>query len=127
MVLLPTRSSTASICLASAMRFERSGPFEFDALGAELLQHGEALAAARGRDDPRAGVDRHLERGLAEGGRRAADDQRLPFVDLQIAEQAGPGGRVGLGDRGELGPGQVGLDQRDIRRPARGYIRHSCR
>jgi hypothetical protein len=41
--------------------------FQLDALDAQRLQHGEALAAARGRDHPRARIDGHVDRGLAEG------------------------------------------------------------
>jgi hypothetical protein len=31
-------------------------------------------------------------------------------------EEVADGGRIGFRDRGKLGPGQIGLDQRDVRR-----------
>jgi hypothetical protein len=96
--------------------------FRFDALCAELFQQGDTLTTARGRDDPYARIDRHVERSLAEGGRRASNDQCLSPCDLQIAEEACPGGCIGFRDRGELGPGQIGLDERDVRRPHPGIF-----
>ncbi len=57
-------------------------PLRFDALCAKLLEHGDTLTTARGADDPHARVDRHVERSLAEGGRRASYDQCLSLRDL---------------------------------------------
>jgi hypothetical protein len=116
MVLLPTRSSTASSCLASAIRVESSGP-SVSTRCAQLLEQGDALTAPRGGDDPHARVHRHGERGLAERGGRAPYDQCLSSDDFQITEQAGPSGRIGFRDRSQLGPGQLRLDQGDVRRP----------
>ena len=59
------------------------------------------------RDHLRAGMCRDVDGGLAEGGRRTPDDQGLPFLDLQVAEEAGPGGRECFGQRGKVRPGQV--------------------
>jgi hypothetical protein len=97
-------------------------PLRFDAICAKLLQQGDALTAARGGDDPHACLGSHIERRLAEGGCRAPYDQRLSPDDLQIAEQAGPGGRIGFRDSGQLSPGQIGLDRGDVRRPHSGVF-----
>src|SRR5262249_41828084 len=83
---------------------------------------GQRTRARWRGDDPHARADRHIERGLAEGRCRAPYDQRLSLGDLQIAEEAGPGRRIGLRDGGQLGPGQIGLDQRDVRRPHAGVF-----
>src|SRR5438034_8986934 len=52
-------------------------PLRFDALCAKLLEEGDALTATRGGDDPHARVNRHVERGRAEGGCGAPYDQYL--------------------------------------------------
>ena len=106
-MLLPTRSSTASSRLASAIRLDRSGPSCSTRLDAQRLEQGVALAAAGGGDDPRARVDRHVDGRLPEGRCRPADQQRLALGDFEIAEQARPGGGIGLRDRRQLGPRQV--------------------
>ena len=122
MVLLPTRSSTASIFFASAIRLERSGPsistrstpsFSSMANRSRLrvvaMTFAPALTASFTAAWPKDEVAPRITR-------------VWPLRDLQVAEQAGPRGRIGLGKRGELGPGQVGLDQGDVRRGRAGVF-----
>ena len=52
------------LCFGNLLR--QIAALDFAALGAELFKHGESLAGASGRDHPGSGVDRHLERSLAE-------------------------------------------------------------
>jgi hypothetical protein len=78
--------------------------------------------AARGGDDPYASVDGHVDRGLAERRAGAPDHQCLALDDLEVAEEAGPRGRVGLGNCSQLCPGQIRLDERDIRGPRAGVF-----
>src|SRR4051812_27757740 len=82
MVLLPTRSSTASTLPDSAIRLEVR-PLDLSPRGAHRLEHREPVGAAGGGDDLRPGVDRHVERHLAEGRGRPPDDQRLAGGDLE--------------------------------------------
>jgi hypothetical protein len=79
------------------------------------LQQDKALLASRGGNDPRAGIDGHVDRRPAERRGRPADHQRLALDDLEVAEEAGPSGRVGLRDRRQLCPGQIRLDERHVR------------
>jgi hypothetical protein len=90
------------------------GPLDFAALGSQLFHYGKATTIAHRRDHTYSGINGHLERGLAERGGPAADDEQLPFFDFEIAEQTGPGGGVGFRNRSELGPGQVCFDKRNI-------------
>ena len=53
MVLLPTRSSTASICLASAIRWERPGPSSLGPLTSTHVHFGVV-------DPKRLDFDHHL-------------------------------------------------------------------
>ena len=95
-VLLPTRSSTASSCLASGMRLESHRPFQLDAVDAEGLQHGEPLAATHGTNSSRQALTAMLTAAWPKED-VLPDDEGLALLDLQIAEQAGPGRRVSLG------------------------------
>src|SRR5262249_52864689 len=89
-------------------------PLDLAALGPQLFQPGPVFAIAGRRNHPYAGVDGHLERGLAERGARAADDEQLAAFDLKIAEQTGPGSRVSYGNSRKLGPRQIRFDERDV-------------
>src|SRR5258706_299148 len=88
-VLLPTRSSTASSRLA--------------------------IAAAAGCDDPYACVHRHVDGSPAEGGGAAPNQYGLPLGDFEVAEQTGPCRRIGFRDCSKLGPLQIRLNERDVR------------
>src|SRR5258708_3324782 len=87
---------------------------DFAAFGAQLVRYREATAIAGRRNHPHAGVAGDLERRLAERRRRATYNEQLSFLDLQIAEEAGPGSRVSYGNRRELGPRQIRFDERDV-------------
>lgn len=65
---------------------------------------------------------RQLARRSLDADQARRLDQCLSPCDLQIAEEASTGSRIGFRDRGQLGPGQIGLDQRDVRRPHSGIF-----
>src|SRR5262249_34298696 len=89
-------------------------PLDFAALGPPLFPIGEASGGGARRYHSKACVDRHFESRLSKRRGRAANDEQLAALNLQISEQASPGRRVSLRDRGQLGPREIRFDRGDI-------------
>src|ERR1700730_10041993 len=113
-VLLPTRSRTASICFRSAMRSDRSGPsistrrapsasnfWKRSWLRAVAMTCAPAFTAMFRAACPNDDIAPRITKVWALG-------------EFQIAEQARPGRGVRFRDRGEILPGKVVLDLRNI-------------
>src|SRR5262245_34688225 len=115
MVLLPTRSSTASSCFASAMRLDRSGPSCSTRAAPNASSLGERSPLRVVAMTRAPALTAILTAAWPKRRERTADHQGLALGDLKIAKEARPCRRVGLRDRGQLGPGQVRFDERHIR------------
>ena len=122
MVLLPTRSRTASICLASAMWAARSGRSNstreapnFSSMGkrsglrAVAMTRAPAATAILSAAWPNDDVAPRITR-------------VCPGAQVEVAEQACPRGRIGLRQRCQLRPGQIGFDESDVRRAHAGVF-----
>src|SRR5262249_19065199 len=112
--LLPTKSSTASIFLASAMCFDRSRR-SISQRSAPNFSSMEKRSRLRVVAITRACAFTAILSAAWPNDDVAPRMKKLALFDLEIAEQTGPGGRVSFRNCRQLGPRQIRLNKRDIR------------
>lgn len=88
MVLLPTRSRTASIRFRSEMRLERSGPSNSMCFAPSDSQLPQGVFFAGCGDNLCAGIYRHIQSCLPERGHRPTDNQFLTLGEFEVTEQS---------------------------------------
>ena len=121
-MLLPTKSSTASILLRLGDALGKVRPFHLGPAYTEGRQHLKPVAVTGGRDDLCPSVHGHVEGSLTERRRRPPDDERLAGSDVEVAEQARPGRSVGLRDRRQIFPWEIRVDGGDVRYGGAGVL-----